>query len=68
MSGHFDQRAQETYNSALVANSSTQQACFDFLQNVIDEVQKTGSKAIDLPAVLKTLDERGVTKKLVRAP
>lgn len=68
MSGHFDQRAQETYNSALVANSSTQQACFDFLQNVIDEVQKTGSKAIDLPAILKTLDYRGVTKILARAP
>lgn len=68
MSGRFDQRAQEAYNSALVANRSTQQSCFDFLQDVIDEVQKTGSKAIDLPAVLKTLDARGVTKKLVRAP
>jgi hypothetical protein len=31
-------------------------------------VPKTGSKAVDLPAVLKTLDERGVSKKLVRAP
>jgi hypothetical protein len=68
MSGLFNQRAQEAYNSALVANRSTQQACFDFLQDAIDEVQKTGSKAIDLPAVLKTLDERGVTQKLVRAP
>lgn len=68
MSGHFDQRAQAAYNSALVANRSTHHACFDFLQDVIDEVQKTGSKAIDLPAVLKTLDERGVTKKVVRAP
>ncbi len=68
MSGHFDQRAQEAYNSALEANRSTQQACFDFLQDAIDEVQETGSKAIDLPAVLMTLDERGVTKELVRAP
>ncbi|MCZ8091926.1 MAG: hypothetical protein O9331_00395 [Acidovorax sp.] len=68
MSGHFDQRAQEAYNSALVANRSTHQTCFDFLQVAIDEVQKTGSKAIDLPAVLNTLDERGVTKKLVRGP
>lgn len=68
MSGHFDQRAQEAYHSALMANRSTQHACFNFLQDVIDEVQKTGSKAIDLPAVLKTLDERGITKELVRAP
>lgn len=68
MSGSFDQRAQAAYNSALVANSSTQQACFSFLQDVIVEVQKTGSKAIDLPAVLMTLDGRGVTKQMVRAP
>lgn len=68
MSGRFDKRAQAAYDSALAANSSTQKACFDFLQEAIDEVQNTGSKAIDLPAVLKTLDERGVTKELVRAP
>lgn len=68
MGGHFDQRAQEEYNRALVDNRSTQQACFNFLQVVIDEVQQTGSKAVDLPAVLKTLNERGISKKLVRAP
>jgi hypothetical protein len=68
MSGRFDKRAQAAYDSAFSANRSTQKACFDFLQQAIDEVQKGGSKAIDLPAVLKTLDERGVTKELVRAP
>lgn len=68
MGGHFDQRAQEAYNSALAAKSSTQQACFDFLQDVIAEVRETGSKAVDLPAFLKTLDYRGITKELVRAP
>lgn len=68
MGGNFDGRAQVAYNSALAANRSTQQACFDFLQDVIDEVKTTGSKAIDLPAVLKMLDEQGVTMKQVRAP
>lgn len=68
MGGHFDQRAQQAYNIALTAKSSTQQACFDFLQDVITEVRMTGSKAVDLPAFLKTLDYRGITKKIVRAP
>lgn len=67
MSGRFDERAQAAYDSALAANRSTQKACFDFLQEAIDEVQNAGTKAIDLPAVLKTLDERGVTKETVRA-
>jgi hypothetical protein len=68
MSGSFDKRAQAAYDSALADNRSTQKACFNFLREAIDEVQNAGSKAIDLPAVLKTLDERGVTKELVRAP
>jgi hypothetical protein len=67
MSGRFDTRAQAAYDNALATNRLTQKACFDFLQQAIDEVQRAGSKAIDLPAVLKTLDERGVTKELVRA-
>ncbi|WP_332747686.1 hypothetical protein [Hydrogenophaga sp.] len=68
MSGRFDKRAQAAYDSAVAANMSTHKACFDFLQEAIDEVQNAGSKAIDLPAVLKTLDERGVTMQMVRAP
>lgn len=68
MGGHFDQRAQQAYNTALTAKSSTQQACFDFLQDVINEVRSTGDKAVDLPAFLKTLDHRGITKQIVRAP
>lgn len=68
MSGRFGKGAQAAYDRALADDRSTQKACFNFLREAIDEVQNAGSKAIDLPAVLKTLDERGVTKELVRAP
>jgi hypothetical protein len=67
MGGCFDQQAQASYDSALAAKSSTQEACFAFLQQAIEIERNKGNKTIDLPAVLKMLDDRGVTKRMVRA-
>lgn len=50
----------------MAANKSPEKAVFEFLQTAIDEQQQKGSKAIDRPAYLKTLDDRGVTLESMR--
>lgn len=58
----YEARAQAVLDHCIRANQPPSDALYDFLNNAIDEVQKSGSTAIDKPSVLKRFKDGRLEK------